>query len=175
MKLTNTLRDAFIRAAMQDVPQIDYDAQIDKLFREAAIAALPAKVRALLKDKECERFVHFEYRSLTGLYRNQHVPCSRFRDDFKLPTEVQAEIRALIDKSDAQGRHRNELERKLRGVAYGVTTRKALADALPEFTKYLPADEVAAARSLPVVANVVADFVKAGWPKGGKKAAAVPA
>lgn len=172
MKLTNTLRDAFIRAAMNDVPQVDYDAQIDKLFRDAAVAALPAKVRALLKDKECERYVHFEYRSFTGLYRNQHVPCSRFREDFKLPPEVQTQIRALIDKSEAQGRQRNDLERKLRGVAYGVTTRKALADALPEFVKYLPADEQAAARSLPVVANVVAEFVKAGWPKDAKMAKA---
>ena len=36
---------------------------------------------------------------------------------------------------------------------------------LPEFEKYLPADEQKALRSVPVVANLVADFTKAGWPK----------
>jgi hypothetical protein len=35
---------------------------------------------------------------------------------------------------------------------------------LPEFEKYLPEDEAQAVRALPVVTNVVADFVKAGWP-----------
>ena len=59
--------------------------------------------------------------------------------------------------------------------ALGASTRKGLADALPEFEKYLPADEPAAVRSLPVVANVVADFVKAGWPKGKQPARAAAA
>jgi len=46
-----------------------------------------------------------------------------------------------------------------------------LTDAIQEFENYLPEDEAKAARSLPVVTNVVADFVKAGWPtkKASKK------
>lgn len=34
----------------------------------------------------------------------------------------------------------------------------------------VPADEPKALRSLPALANVAADFVKAGWPKGRKPA-----
>ena len=47
---------------------------------------------------------------------------------------------------------------------------EALAEALPQFAKYLPAEPVkgAAPRSVPVVIDVVEDFVKAGWPKGQK-------
>jgi hypothetical protein len=50
-----------------------------------------------------------------------------------------------------------------------VSTRKALVDLLPEFEKYLPADEAKAIASLPAVANVLSDFVKAGWPKNQPK------
>ena len=48
-------------------------------------------------------------------------------------------------------------------------TRAALAAALPEFEKYLPADEPKALRSLPSMANVASEFVKAGWPKKSVK------
>jgi hypothetical protein len=54
-------------------------------------------------------------------------------------------------------------------VAEGASTRKALVAALPEFEKYLPAEVEAPVRSLPAIANVVAEFTKAGWPKGEKK------
>jgi hypothetical protein len=73
-------------------------------------------------------------------------------------------------KRSLQEKARADLRSKLKSVAYSVSTRKALVAALPEFEKYLPADEAKAVRTLPVVQNVVADFVKAGWParKGAK-------
>ena len=83
---------------------------------------------------------------------------------------LRAEVDALKAEMDASNKARKALAEKLRAVAYSVTTRKALAAALPEFEKYLPPDDAAAIRTLPVVANVVADFVKAGWPKGKKPA-----
>lgn len=46
---------------------------------------------------------------------------------------------------------------------------KALRAAMPEFAKYLPEADKAPDRSLPVVANVVSEFTKAGWPKGDQK------
>lgn len=52
------------------------------------------------------------------------------------------------------------------------TTRKQAAEVLPEFEKYLPEDEPKALRTLPALANVAADFVKAGWPKNAKKGGA---
>lgn len=60
---------------------------------------------------------------------------------------------------------RNDLRLKLEGCAAACTTLKLLKDMLPEFVKYMPADEPAACKTLPVVQNVVSDFVKAGWPK----------
>lgn len=133
MKLTNYMRDAFIRAAMGDVPKIDYAGQIDKAFRDAANALLPAKVKALLKDKDCECYVNFEFHSVKRMGSNKSVPAPRGYGEFKLPAEAVAAIDALIDKDKEQTASLNVLERKVRGVAYAVTTRKALADALPEF------------------------------------------
>ena len=63
-----------------------------------------------------------------------------------------------------------DLRDKLTGAINACTTRKQAAEAIPEFEKYLPADEPKALRSLPALANVAADFVKAGWPKGQKAA-----
>jgi len=53
---------------------------------------------------------------------------------------------------------------------YACTTTKQLRELLPEFDRYLPAEEEKTLRTLPVVQNIVADFVKAGWPakKGSK-------
>ena len=62
-----------------------------------------------------------------------------------------------------------ELETKLMAAANSCTTRKALVELLPEFEKYLPADQAAACKTLPAVANIMADFVKAGWPKDEAK------
>jgi hypothetical protein len=74
-------------------------------------------------------------------------------------------LEALVKKKDHDEELRADLHAKIKAVAYSVSTRKALADALPEFEKYLPADDAKAIRTLPVVANVVTDFMKAGWPK----------
>lgn len=92
----------------------------------------------------------------------------------KSDAKAWAKLGEIAQKHGAQETHRSDLERKLKAVAYSMTTRKALADALPEFAKYLPPDEPTATRMLPVVANVAAEFMKAGWPKG-KKASQCPA
>jgi hypothetical protein len=70
-------------------------------------------------------------------------------------------LKALAhEQNQARTRLRNQLEQ----AAASATTTKALAEMFPEFAKYLPAEETKA-RNLPAIANVVADFVKAGWPK----------
>lgn len=161
MKLTNTIRDAFVRAAMADVPTVDYDDQIQKLVTADAVKQLPPKVAAIYKDAALRPFVSADYcGQVSG-----HFPGV----NFKPTAETLAVVKRLNDADDVQSTRRNELSRRLRAVAYSVTTRKALIDALPEFEKYLPVDDAAATKNLPAVANVVADFVKAGWPKTASK------
>ena len=169
MKLTNTIRDAFIRSAMNDVPSIDYIEQVRSLVLADSIAQLPPKVRALAKDKELCHFVETSnfYAGTLGI----HSVHTGRGDTFKPSSEVNAKIDALRTENDAQSKSLRDLNAKLKSVAYSVTTRKALADMLPEFEKYLPADEQAAIKTLPAVANIVSDFTKAGWPKGKKESA----
>lgn len=162
MKLTNLMRDSFIRAAMDDVPKIDYSEQISKLILEDAVSQLPPKIRAIYNDKQFGHYIHRDRVYVGGAGR--HLP--KGADNFKAKPETLTKVTELEAKTNAQSTHMSELRSKIRGCAYACNTRKALLDLLPEFEKYLPADEAAACRTLPVVANVVSDFVKAGWPAG---------
>ena len=166
MRLTNTIRDAFIRAAMHDVPQeIDHSEEIRKLATEELVGKLHPKIKSVYDDLEIRDWLKTDYSTYGGVsisYPARGQTWSQMSP--KLSTSVQAKIDALEKKSKESKKVRDELEYKLRNVAYGVSTRKQLVDALPEFEKYLPEDEAKAIRSLPVVTNVVADFVKAGWP-----------
>lgn len=173
MRLTNTIRDAFVRAAMSDVPQVDYEEQAQKIGKAAISASLPASVQKLIKDPIASEYLNREYITMPRYFSNFYFYTQR-NDHAVLQNkhpEAWAQITELHAKNDQQSKERRELESKLRAVANSVTTRKALVAALPEFEKYLPDDEEKAIRTLPVVTNVVADFAKAGWPKDQKKAA----
>lgn len=164
MKLTNTLRDAFIRAVMNDVPEIDYDSQVETMILEEAVARLPPSLEAIWrKSPDLHAYFNTTYisRYVGDRYIGVHAPCTEEPDD-SLDSQ---ELRELCVKAQAQRKLREDLRTRLRACAYGAATRAALAKMLPEFEKYLPTDEAAACRTLPAVANVVADFVRAGWPK----------
>lgn len=166
MKLTNTIRDAFVRAALSDVPHVDYQAKTIKVVTDDAIQQLPPKVRAIYKDKELSHFI----RHTNGYFGCAYVsiPNGGSSSEFKLSQEAAAKVQDFKIADDAQNAQRKRLRDQLHAVAYSVSTRKALVDALPEFEKYLPADEAAACKTLPAIANVVSSFVAAGWPKDQK-------
>jgi uncharacterized protein (DUF2267 family) len=165
MRLTTTLRDAFVRAAMSDVPQIDYQAMTIKATLADAVAQLPPKVRAIYQDAELSRFVAREDSYNGNAY--VRVPCGT--SNFYLSEKAAVEVAKFKAADEAQKAIASALRQKIRACALACSTRKALLEMLPEFEKYLPTDEAAACRTLPVVANVVSDFVKAGWPKGATK------
>lgn len=170
MKLTTTIRDAFIRAALNDVPTVDYRSQAAKLVREDSISRLPPKIRALATNVETEHFLRQEtfYDTPDGL-GTITIYCGR-GDRYRPGAEVMLKLRELGEKCKEQDAKLKSLRESLKAVAYSCTTRKTLAEKLPEFEKYLPANEAAACKTLPAVANVVSDFVKAGWPKTGDPA-----
>lgn len=168
MRLTNQIRDAFISGVMRDVPSVDYSEQIRKLLCEDIEAQLPPAVLAIYKDKALCGYVNKSWSSFDTGVSVTYPWSDNITPSITAPTrEKVAELGRL---SKLQSAARNDLQRKLKNVAYSVTTRKALVQALPEFEKYLPEDEAKAVRTLPVVQNVVADFVKAGWPVSKKGA-----
>lgn len=158
MRLTNYMRDAFISAAMHDVPREDFRDQMQTLLVKAAVSCLPPKVRALYDDPATRDFIR--HTQLGHGLNYTYVPGLG-----TLPVSTQEKYDELKEKQKEQDARLRELRGQLRGVAYSARTRKALVALLPEFEKYLPADDSAVCKTLPAVANVVADFVKAGWPK----------
>lgn len=167
MRLTNTLRDAFVRAVMNDVPKVDYQEQADKIIHEF----LDKKFAEVFGDKVTRRQAGelswlrgCSVRTPGGL-SNPYTYCAGY--GVIEGTPAWKKLEELAAKHTAQANTLAALEEKLRGAAYAVTTRKALVELLPEFEKYLPSDDSKATKAmLPAVANVVSDFVKAGWPKG---------
>ncbi len=166
MKLTNYMRDAFVSAAMNDVPSVDYEQQARDLVEKALDATfakiVPGVTRATLGAQGWMSRCGVK---TPGVLGNIFTYAPGFRCIEEDDAKTWAKLTELADKQRAQSEQHTDLRNKLHAVAYSVTTRKALVAALPEFEKYLPADEAKAVRSLPVVANVVTDFVKAGWPK----------
>lgn len=166
MRLTNFLRDAFVRAAMQDVPKIDYQGQAEKLARDA------------IKAKFAKDFPDMDYAKAgaTGWFRGDSIALpyninnisanpAKGYDMLKSDTKLWVKLEELSKLKQEQAAAHAALESKLQAVAYACTTRKQLQEALPEFETYLPAEEAKVAKNLPAVANVLSDFVKAGWPK----------
>lgn len=178
MKLTNAIRDAFVRAVMNDVPQVDYVEQVRTEVYKKAVERLPQAARALWEDPKTKPFVVTGMVHVGGRVRIGVAEVPGF-DGGSWNTEMVgaakgeqeaffAQFDELIAKRDAQDEHRAGLESKLRAVAYSCTTRKALLERLPEFEKYLP-EEDAKSTQLPAVANLVAELTQAGWPKGSEK------
>lgn len=168
MRLTNTLRDAFVRAVMNDVPQVDYHEKTQKL----ADKYLDEKFAEVFGDKLTRQqaaesgWVEESSIYTPGCLPNVYGPCPGYHCLEGSP--IWAELRQFAEAHEAQSDALGALEAKLRAVALSVATTEALAKLLPEFEKYLPASDPKA-QMLPAVANIVADFVKAGWPKSEQK------
>jgi Nucleotide modification associated domain 5 len=161
MRLTNTLREAFVRAAMDDVPYIDYDEQIRSLVNTKVADMYSFHGLSKIAPDRLKNsyfYLNGQSFSVNGLYG----------EETKAIKEL-ADIAALIALATEQDNKRTTLQINIKGAINACNTRKQAVAALPEFEKYLPADEGASLRSLPVIANVFSDFVKAGWPKDQKR------
>lgn len=167
MRLTNYIRDAYINSVMLDVPQERHSEQMEKTILDDAIAQLPGPVRAIWKDPKLQGYIETYSVHPVPKAGCVQAPCLG-SSTFKLTDTAMTRALELRKLRDEQEARLSNLRTRLRSIAYSCTTRKALAEALPEFEKYLPKEEETS-RNLPVIANVVTDFVKAGWPKGAKK------
>lgn len=167
MRLTETLRTAFVRSALQDVPN-DHkalEAEAHKLVVQDSIDQLPKQLVFATADQNLSEFLHRSnhwFRNST--FSSVYVFCRR-NDCYVMSEKTAKKVAELSEKASATRQTISDLQDKLERVAKSCSTRKQLAELLPEFEKYLPADTPAASRSVPAIANIVADFTKAGWPK----------
>ena len=166
MRLTQTIKEAFIRSAMNDVPKIDYDEQARQIATKAVEALIPANLqRAIKAEPVIAAWLDKSYLHFPNGLGSCFLTCpSETVDRIRKDPLVWNQITLLGGKAAEQFKARSELETKLRTATGACTTRKQLEAALPEFVKYLPT-EVTATVNLPAIANLVTDFMAAGWPK----------
>ena len=167
MRLTNYIREAFIEAAMQDIPKKKSNLEeMSKIAQEDINSRLPKNIKKIWLENTDERdFLivrHDSFKKASFCYPSTSAYSSGSRP---LSDSVKAKLELMAEENDAECKKLNELRSKLKGAAYACTTTKQLRDLLPDFSKYLPNEEEQTARSLPVVANIVEEFKKAGWPK----------
>lgn len=169
------MKEAFVRAVMNDTPSVDYDEAIRVEATKWLKAHVPLDVQKLAA-KHPDYFDTDEYISV-GEFGTVSFPVlpkgGRFYNDHprkKMERELAEALKDLLVKYKAQKEQRRTLEHKLNGTIEAFNTVKQAKDALPELAKYLPEDEAKAAKTLPAIANTIADLVAAGWPNG--KAAA---
>ena len=169
MKLTNCDRDAFVASAMEDVPTIDYHEKARKLWIETIKASLPVDLlNAITKYPD---WFSSNYVCLPGMlqnfstvFRGDNIDPDEWHKDFP---ELIAQISEMADKLKEQQASHQKLRDQLRGAISLCNTLKQAEEALPEFKKYLPEDRDGdkKCRQMPVIANLVADLMNAGWPK----------
>lgn len=184
MRLTQTIRDAYVKGIMADVPYVDYEERASKIARQTVIDNLPEQIRKLYIDPKFSGYVNTSnYESCSFFIaerghkfgRVTNFPCSEnmaVKQEFiqRVTALLQPDLQSLYDKSKAQYDQRQELIRTVTALANSVGTVKALREAMPEFGKYLPTEFEKAKHSLVVIQDVAKKFKEAGWP-GGKKPA----
>jgi hypothetical protein len=171
MRLTNTQRDAFVRAVMDDVPMVDYTERARVAIQRKAIDLMPPKLKAL--HKEFGHWFNTEkiYATPNGIPMVHVISCDSgaTTEQMKADTEFWQSIVQMGSDYKNQTAARDVLRSKVRAIIYGCTTIKQANERLPEFAKYLPSPEEPQDRSVPVVANLVTDLTAAGWPKDKPK------
>lgn len=179
MRINDSMRDAFVRAVLQDTPKVDYAEQRRKAIQDHLFAIAPPDVLKMYKDPKTTVYFqpdHVTYshdggnRHSWGLGKFWLVPDVDGRNTtFKITDKDVLKALYRIDQAEeAQHKTLNELESKLRGVIRGFNTVKQARAALPEFVKYLPEDAEKTPQYVPAINDLVTDLVKAGWPDGGK-------
>lgn len=147
MKLTQSIKDAIVKAILSDIPEKS-DEHLIVEMQTALVEAMSAPVQAVYAtNPKALRHRWFDY--TVGLSRSAHLAVGDADIAVLRPWETAAE-------------ERHELKTKLYAALKGINTRKQFIDTFPEFIKYAPPERGTCA-TLPVVANVVVDLVKAGW------------
>jgi len=164
MRLTKFDKEAFVRAVLDDVPQIDYNEQARKVAMADVIARLPQKIQDIWKDNNLRGFISCQrWLNMPGRLHGLTTP---YADGEQAP-ETEAQLKELAGLYDAQCDSLRKLETNLEGAIGACSTLKKAKEVLPEFEKYLPADRDGTGVSgLPAIANLVSDLMQAGWPKG---------
>ena len=163
MKIDKYVRQSIVRAIMNDVPKPDKTKRREDL-QAAIVKAMSPEVRKVFKTTPDALKTHY-FGAL--VYDEKHWN-SR---DLVVGDVTEAKLEELAKPYKDEDEAIHQAHNKLAGAIEGCTTRKALMTRLPEFEKYYPAEEAPMSKSVPALANVMADLSKLGWPKAAAKTA----
>lgn len=155
MRLTNQMRDDFVKAVMSKVRRRQ------KWSREACVEEINKRFAEVLPDdvkvflKAHPNLVCRESKCLPDWITYTNDDYRRWR----YASVVLGQNLGDINIDDIQKNHalwkkeeerRNQMAQRLREVAYSVTTNTDLAAALPDLVKFVPKDEPKVKKQLPV-------------------------
>ena len=169
VRLTQQMRDIFVRSVLDDVPSQEFSDKARQLIQAELLKRVPKEIQAIYKQASLRGFIGLTtLYGVPGGFGSSYVGAdsARYED---LSEVTRKAVDEMARTRRAQNTSREELRRRLNTAATSCTTRKQLADRFPEFEKYIPGAEEVAARNLPVDTSIVSDLVKAGWPKGKQK------
>ena len=163
MKLTKYQKQAIVRAITNDIPEIDVQKRREKV-QAAAVAAMSPSIRKVYKTMPHALRTEYEHLMYDGQdYATRKLVVGDLSDE---------QVAEILEPFTQEERARTEAIGKLGMLVEGCSTLKQLKEALPECEKYLP-QEGAKTQYPVVVANVVTDLMKLGWPKGSNNQQAV--
>lgn len=170
MRLTNQMRDDFVKAVMSKVRRRQ------KWSREACVEEINKRFAAALAD-DVKEFMKVHPNLVAR--ESKCLPewmCYK-RDDetflrWSCASVVLGQKIEDINVDDIQKNHelwkkeeerRNQMVQRLREVAYSVTTNTDLAAALPDLIKFVPKDEPKVKKQLPVAnSQLLKDLMSLG-------------
>lgn len=169
--LNKTDREDFVSSVMADVPKISYVDMLESEARKDLESQLPAEIKKLMKS-ELAKYLGKSYISVTH-YRDLEgagsISIQTAAQHEKFSDAFRTRRAELIKMHNDQHEKHRLLKQNLRATADACRTDKQLSERLPEFSKYIPKKGGSVVKAqLPALANLVADFTKAGWPKDKK-------
>lgn len=170
MKLTNTMRDAFVRSVINEVPRIDYQAQLERVIRDDEFEQAPPVIQAVLKSEHFyaldRNSVHyFKKESGASISFHSHgLGAVNMLRHHVLTEEAVKKIREIAELARVQKEKLEELKTAVTAAIYGFTTVEKARQGLPEFAKFLPTEAPVTKNPVAVI-NPISKLLDAGWPK----------
>jgi hypothetical protein len=152
MRLTNYLRDAFVRNVSNNIPVVK--APSLTLIQEMCYNLADPRLKIIYDDEKLREQLQKSWVYLEEI----HGYIFSFGVDWE-------EFPAVINYREKLQKRRDAID-KLRRAAYGCKTLKELREALPDLTDYMPDENKPAKISVPMVVDVVKDLTAAGLTLG---------
>ncbi len=165
MNLNKEIRVQIVNAIMNDVPRVTYRDDARKIVHDLAVGLMPLKVREVYEDPATKEYIEVSSRmhrvggqSEWFDYPGKDIPIKKFE-------KVEDKLIKLYAAQADWDEEYDSLERSIKAVLDKCRTADQFVKQMPEMAGYVPKG-AAAPSNLPALANVVASFVKMGWPEG---------